>query len=286
MVDGGCLADTLVISQRGRGQSKWLRAWSPKNWSRFLQQSTDLTVEMSAKYSTLNDGGYPYTPSLTVSAYQSVRAPGWLTLTVSHAHADQSMQPPDDVAERWRIFLLRQAEQTAPVFGFLADDGLDAGTRTPLEATSAVFPEDTLPLTDSEVRGYSWITITSAGVLDRLGGPAVLGGSNAFSAVTKLPSGGAFLQATPQLSGYDGRAVRKVFAALSPALPGKAPRPMTSTGSNSSTSPRDLARRPPDEVRRRPLFRARSWPSGQSSGVVTKSISSSTRPNRAGSRSA
>jgi hypothetical protein len=80
-----------------------------------------------------------------------------------------------------------------------------------------------LPLADSQVRGYSWITVTSSGVLERLGGADAVRSGGAFHAVTVLPSGGAVLQAT--LSTYEGAAVRQVFEALGPVLPEKAPWP-------------------------------------------------------------
>ncbi|MFK4086657.1 hypothetical protein ACI2LF_21300 [Kribbella sp. NPDC020789] len=126
----------------------------------------------------------------------------------------------------WAAFLRAEAEKWPPVFGYLADDSFGAGaTRTPLEATSARFPEQTLPLAESEVRGYSWVTVTSAGVLERLGGTGSLRGSGAFHDITALPSGGAVLQATSRLAEYEGDAVRQVFEALGPVLPEKAPWP-------------------------------------------------------------
>lgn len=69
------------------------------------------------------------------------------------------------------------------------------------------------------------MTVTSAGVLDRLGGVEAVRGSGAFAEVIELPAGGAVLQATPRLSEYEGAAVRRVFEALAPVLPEEAPRP-------------------------------------------------------------
>ena len=111
------------------------------------------------------------------------------------------------------------------MFGYLADDVISAGTRTPLEARLATFPDETLPLADSQVRGYSWVTVTSAGVLQRLGGIEAVRARGTFADATVLPSGGAVLQATPRLSDYERDAVLRVFEALAPVLPGKAPWP-------------------------------------------------------------
>jgi hypothetical protein len=90
---------------------------------------------------------------------------------------------------------------------------------------NATFPQETLQLTDSEVRGYSWITVVSPGVLDRLGGVEAVRAGDSFYEVARPPSGGAILQATERLSGYDANAVRNVFEALAPVLPSKAPWP-------------------------------------------------------------
>jgi hypothetical protein len=219
----------LVIGQRKRGLSKSLRAWSPQNWERFLAQSADVSVEMSAKFSTLNRFGHAGPPSLTISAYRQ-RPPDarqWLRLDASYVVGRLGETPPipDEVPEVWRNFVAARAEQWPPVFGFLADDVFPAGTRTPLEAMRQTFPEDTLPLADSQVRGYSWVTVTSPGVLRRLGGADVVRRGKAFTDVIELPSGGAVLQATPRLSEYEGDAVRRVFDALGPVLPEMAPWP-------------------------------------------------------------
>lgn len=75
------------------------------------------------------------------------------------------------------------------------------------------------------MRGYSWVTVISAGVLERLGGVDAVRATGAFAGVTVLPSGGAVLQATPGLAGYEGDVVRRVFEALEPVLPDQAPWP-------------------------------------------------------------
>lgn len=227
--EGGAWCSLLVIGQRERKLAKSLRAWSPKNWQWFLAQSADVSVEMSAKFSTLNRYGHAGSPSLTISAYRprSPEARQWLRLdaTYSVGRLGETDPIPDDVPEAWREFVVERAERWPPVFGFVADDAIDAGTRTPLEARLATFPEEMLPLADSQVRGYSWVTITSSGVLDRLGGVEKVRGAGVFAEVIELPAGGAVLQATSRLSEYEGAAVRRTFEALAPVLPEEAPRP-------------------------------------------------------------
>ncbi|MEV6272931.1 hypothetical protein AB0L64_37580 [Kribbella sp. NPDC051936] len=229
--EGSAWCSLWLIGQHERRLSKSLRAWSPKNWERFLGQAADVSVEMSAKFSTLNRFGHAGEPSLSVSAYRPRRreARQWLRLDASYVvgSLDETSPIPDEVAGRWRDFIVSQALQSPlPVFGFVADDAFDAGaTRTPLEVRTQRFPTQTLRITDSEVRGYSWITVVSPGIVDRLDGVETLRASGAFSDVTPLPAGGAVLQATPRLSLYEGDAVRRVFVALGPVLPDKAPWP-------------------------------------------------------------
>ncbi|MFF1820715.1 hypothetical protein ACFVWG_25640 [Kribbella sp. NPDC058245] len=217
----------LILEQRSRKVGTSLRPWTPKNWSRFLSLSPGLSIEMSAKFSTLNDFGHAGLPSLTLSAYRLRTAPQWLSLSARYVVGDRRTPPiPDETAEVWSAFLRAEAEKWPPVFGYLADDSFGAGaTRTPLEAMSARFPEQTLPLADSELRGYSWVTVTSSGVLERLGGIGTLRSSGAFHDITALPSGGAVLQATSRLAEYEGDAVRRVFEGLGPVLPEEAPWP-------------------------------------------------------------
>lgn len=217
----------LILEKRNRKVATSLRPWTPKNWARFLSFGSNLSIEMSAKFSTLNEFGHAGHPSLTVSAHRLQVAPRWLNLSATYVVGDRRTSPiPEDVVQAWGAFVRAEVKKAPPVFGYLADDSFGAGaTRTPLEARIARFPDQTLPLADSELRGYSWITVTSPGVLERLGGAEAIRRGGAFHDVMVLPSGGALLQATPSIGQYEGDAVRAVFEALGPALPEKAPWP-------------------------------------------------------------
>jgi hypothetical protein len=217
----------LVLEKRDRKVGTSLRPWTPKNWSRFLSLSSSLSIEMSAKFSTLNEFGHAGQPSLTISAHRLRAAPRWLNLSATYVVGDRRIPPvPDEVAETWSEFIRSEAGKWPPVFAYLADDSIDAGgTRTPLEAMSGLFPDQTLPLADSQVRGYSWITVASSGVLSRLGGVDAIRDTRGFDDVEVLSSGGAVLQATSRLSEYEAVAVRRVFEALGPVLPKKGPWP-------------------------------------------------------------
>jgi hypothetical protein len=193
----------------------------------FLGKAPELSIEMSAKFSTLNHFGHAGEPSLTVSAYRPRTNRDWLCLSATMAIGDRrTSSMPDSVADEWSAVLMAQAEKWPPAFGYLADDSIPAGsTRTPLELGTQTFPEDTLPLTDSVLRGYSWMTVVSPGILKRLGGAARLRDCGAFDSVVEVPNGGAVLKATKLLSDYAGMKVRRVFEALGSALPDMAPWP-------------------------------------------------------------
>ncbi len=83
---GSAWCSLLVISQGKRRLPTSLRAWSPKNWENFLSKAPELSIEMSAKFSTLNGAGHPGTPSLTVSAYRPRAKDGrqWLLLDATY----------------------------------------------------------------------------------------------------------------------------------------------------------------------------------------------------------
>lgn len=221
---------SLLVLGDGRTRrrlSTSLRPWSPRNWTNFLAKAPELSIEMSAKFSTLNHFGHAGQPSLTVSAYRPRTNRDWLCLSATMVVGTrQTASIPDSVAEEWSALLAAQAEKWPPAFGYLADDSIPAGsTRTPLESGTQSFLSGTLPLTDSVLRGYSWMTVVSPGILEHLGGAAPLRDSGAFATVVELPNGGAVLKATQLLSDYEDMKVRRVFEALGPALPDMAPSP-------------------------------------------------------------
>ncbi|TCO12831.1 hypothetical protein EV652_1282 [Kribbella steppae] len=217
----------VLAGSAGKRQSKSLRQWTPRNWQQFLGKASDLSIEMSAKFSTLNSFGHSGEPSLTISAHRHRKLKDWVSLSAVYVVGDmRSPALPGDVPALWRDFLYSYVEQWPPAFGYLADDSIAAGaTRTPLEARTQTFPTDTLPQTDSFLRGYSWITVTSAQVAERAGGIGALQRTGAFARIAELPTGGLVLQATPLMSEYGGSAVRRVFEALRAVLPDQTPIP-------------------------------------------------------------
>jgi hypothetical protein len=115
--------------------------------------------------------------------------------------------------------LREHAETTEAAFGYLSDEADDAGIRTALEDALGLFPEDTLPMLDRQVRGYSWITVVSAGVADLLGGVDAMSKSQAFHEASGFLSGSLWLEASPDLIDYDAERQRRVFETLARAIP-------------------------------------------------------------------
>jgi hypothetical protein len=74
------------------------------------------------------------------------------------------------------------------------------------------------------VRSYSWVTIISEEIGERLGGESALGDSGAFYRVEHLAGGGYLLQATELFEEYGHDEAYQVFRVLAPALPPGVPR--------------------------------------------------------------
>ncbi|MFC9397228.1 hypothetical protein ACFTWS_29275 [Streptomyces sp. NPDC057027] len=91
--------------------------------------------------------------------------------------------------------------------------------RTALEASLGLFQDETVPELDTTLRGYSWTTVCSPGVASRLGGPAALSTSGAFTTVTELTDGGLVLQATEDFRGYTPHRIAMVYRQLRAVLP-------------------------------------------------------------------
>ena len=108
------------------------------------------------------------------------------------------------------------SERTEACFGSITDD--DTGGVTALEEVLGRGAFDTIPRCNSELRGYSWITLCAEQLVERLGGVESLSRSGAFHSVARLAHGAVFLQATPTLADYDDAAIRRVFEALAPVL--------------------------------------------------------------------
>jgi hypothetical protein len=147
----------------------------------------------------------------------------WGTLlAVAGADGDAAADP--RFYARWVDFLAVTLDQANPAFGVVSDDLLVQATALDL-ALGRIYEQS---LDDSRrlLRGYGFITVVPAELVDRLGGVSSLAGSGAFVLVESLAAGGAVLQATATLPQFDDEALRRVFWALAPVLPSGIPHPL------------------------------------------------------------
>ncbi|WP_406359487.1 DUF3396 domain-containing protein [Streptomyces sp. NBC_00715] len=96
-----------------------------------------------------------------------------------------------------------------------------AGGRTELERYirgPARVPERNTPNWRDRLRGYSWVTVVSADVAQRLGGSDALRETAAFYFVSDLPNGAVLLQATRWYGEYRGERVEAVNRVLREVL--------------------------------------------------------------------
>lgn len=125
---------------------------------------------------------------------------------------------------RWGDFLAAALDKANPSFGIVTDDNLIQATSldVALRRSHLVSAQESR----SWLRGYSWITICPAELVERIGGADSLVTSGAFAHVHQLSAGGVILQATETLAEYDEAAMRRTFHLLAPVLPRGAPRPL------------------------------------------------------------
>jgi hypothetical protein len=176
---------SLVTSTAGvRGVRSSIDAWSSENWTKFVDRLQDLPVEASAKLSVLGADGYPDVPFLTASVTRYPEQPDWVVLTCDGStRRDASAEDARSERRMWADFLRGYAETTDAGFGYLSDEADFAGPRTALEISLGLFPEETLGRLDSQVRGYSWITVISPGVAKLLGDADAIERTQAFDEV-------------------------------------------------------------------------------------------------------
>ena len=129
------------------------------------------------------------------------------------------------------------AEVSNPVYGEIGYPG--SGHCTGLERAMRSWGLfDTYPRARRHLRGYNWVTVIPREILEQLGGIEDLQATGAFAEVLALPSGGAWLQATPDFLDYgDDTSVRRVFLAVARALPPGLPQQVEELGVPAKRTP-------------------------------------------------
>jgi hypothetical protein len=132
----------------------------------------------------------------------------------------------DDAGQntRWADFLAVTLNQANPAFGVVTDDILVNATA--LDTALNRLHDHSLQDSRRFLRGYGFITVVPAELVDRLGGTAALSETGAFVRIQPLAGGGVVLQAAATPAQFDHRAMWRVFRALAPVLPPGQPEPL------------------------------------------------------------
>jgi hypothetical protein len=151
---------------------------------------------------------------------------GWLVLD-AEVPTDDFTDPGCGRAEqqRWLRAIRPAADRLNPGYGQI-DYWRDKGN-TALERCSTGLARNAqlaIPQTRERLRGYSWLTIASQEVAEKLGGASALAATGAFAEVEPLAGGGLWLLATEDFADYGMKAAEAVFHAVAPALPPGMPR--------------------------------------------------------------
>jgi hypothetical protein len=218
----------VTIVRNGRRSP---RVFSEKNVSWFLEQLRDPPQDAELGIMVLNADGMPdaRTPDLlrVGFGYGGFEAPGWLRLRLrtepDWRHATDAMARAHETAMVG--FLRSRADLLNPSYGSIGDEAPGIGD-TSLEACLPVVisPAEQLPAGRARLRGYSWVTVLAAELIDKVGGVSALQRSGEFAEVVPLAHGGLWLQATEHLADYDDDAMLRVWQALKPVIPPGMPR--------------------------------------------------------------
>ncbi|MEE1770331.1 hypothetical protein PUR34_19875 [Streptomyces sp. JV185] len=214
-----------VTRHTPKGRKVSSSVWSPRGWQKFLKSVEEVPLAADVRLCRLGADGYPGSPWIDLSMRRQYDAPEWVTLAVDGSSQEFAAPETSLAAQtRWRNFLQRRLEGAESdgrtcLYGCIADDIEVATGRSAFEVALGVFPYETVPTLNHELRGYSWVTVCSPGVALRLGGQEGAEDAGAFSAVTPLSGGGLLLQATEDMRAYGPERVRAVYDALRPVLP-------------------------------------------------------------------
>lgn len=202
------------------GRKRSGRVFSPKNWEKFLRDLESVPLEAELRLAVLGPDGYPGSTWITIGARRDYEAPEWVALTV-----DRSSEEFEKAQSARHDFIIRHADsgRGTALFGCIADDMDSTTGRSSLEAALGLFQDETFPVLDRNVRGYSWITVCSPGVAELLGGAEAVRRDGTFAQVRGVAGGSLFLKATEDVREYGDDRVLAVFEPLRAVLPAGTP---------------------------------------------------------------
>lgn len=202
--------------------------YSPRAWQRMLDGLADAyPFHIALIMSALDEHGRETRPreNATIEVDRHYEQPEWVRFAVNALKGRETMgdrpgSEPYPAAEQavWAEFVKNWARRVDACFAQVTDDDEVFAGATALEQATRHLPEATLPRSCEVLRGYSWVTICSAGLADRLGGARALAASGAFDEVEELSGGQVFLRATATVQEYEDAALRRVFHVLAPVL--------------------------------------------------------------------
>ena len=224
----GVWAMVFVVPGEGRALGELARPYSPESVEWMLSELRYRPSRAEFTLFELDGEGVPHELGGTLTVRMEVLEghPEWVQFSAGStlfAQTHSGMRP--EVSDRWASVVRELVGQVDTSFGHICDDAAMGG---PTALDNAVRRGDNITsITEGQevLRGYSWVTVVPAGLVQRLGGAEAMRASEAFTVVDELPSGGLWLQATPHFADYDPAAVRRVFRALAPVLPAGQPKP-------------------------------------------------------------
>ncbi|WP_406361217.1 hypothetical protein [Streptomyces sp. NBC_01579] len=224
---GTLWASLTVLAPVKRRQKPYEVPWTPRNWHTFLRDLESMPGESKLVLRSIGPDGHPDIPWLDVTVMRENETPELVSLSASRT--TEEFDDPvtrHEAQRRWtRFFRSQVSAHDNILYGSVADDTESATGRTALETALGLLLEDTYPEMESTLRGYSWWTVCSPGVVSELGGIGRLRDTGAFHEVEPLPGGRVSLRVTENIWEYTEDRVQAGFRALAPALPRGRPTP-------------------------------------------------------------
>ena len=212
----------VSVTRRPWGRSGFrFRTYSARNWAWLLDELRDRPVNASAEVERLDDEGRDGGGGVELEVQTADDEPDQVQLTGRGA-SDLDGGPYDEAfIGRWIALIEQVAGMAEPTFAVLGERP-DAG-RTRLDVALGRTAEESVGQARDVLRGFSWLTLCPAGLVDKLGGRQKLQASGAFTTVTGLPHGAVLLQATDRLLDYGPHETHRVYYALRRVLPAVPP---------------------------------------------------------------